>query len=106
LAGNTAELYDPVTGTFSATSAPTRYRYSAAGVPLNDGRALVFGYDAAVMRSMSRVDLQHHRLLPGRRRLWFGPAMASLADAGSLWWAARSRGPRRQYRAGGQRPLV
>lgn len=93
-AGNTAELYDPVTGTFSATSAPTRYRYIAAGVPLSDGRALVFGYDAAgdafdVTRSVFSTTGSSQ----AAGGLWFGPAMALLADGRVLVVGGKESGP-------------
>jgi large repetitive protein len=94
LAGNTAELYDPVTGTFSAAAAPTRYRYSAAGVPLSDGRALVFGYDAAgdafdVTRSVFNTTGSSQ----AAGGLWFGPAMALLADGRVFVAGGKEQGP-------------
>ena len=94
LAGNTAELYDPVTGTFSATSAPTRYRYSAAGVPLNDGRALVFGYDAAGDAfDVTRSAFNTTGSSQAAGGLWFGPAMASLADGRVFVVGGKEQGP-------------
>lgn len=94
LAGNTAELYDPVTGTFSATSAPTRYRFSAAGVPLNDGRALVFGYDAAGDAfDVTRSAFSTTGSSQAAGGLWFGPAMAMLADGRVFVAGGKENGP-------------
>jgi hypothetical protein len=41
--GFTAELYDPVAGTFSPTGSLATPRYKGGAIPLADGRILVFG---------------------------------------------------------------
>jgi hypothetical protein len=48
-----AELYDPVTGSFSAAGAMTSRRYAAAAAPLTDGRVLVAGGNAGSNRLQS-----------------------------------------------------
>jgi hypothetical protein len=91
--GLSAELFDPVTGTFSPTSSMVHYRYGVAGVLLADGNALIFGYD-------DRGDLYDpvkaafaatgsSQVAGG---LWWGPAMALLADGRVLVVGGKEQG--------------
>jgi hypothetical protein len=51
-----AELYDPITGTFSATGAMTAARYDAAATLLNNGKVLISGgFQGGVMLSSAEL---------------------------------------------------
>jgi len=52
----TAELYDPATGTWSATGSMVYARFGAPAVTLSDGRVLVVGSGPGVDRGVARVD--------------------------------------------------
>jgi hypothetical protein len=66
-----AEIYDPATGTFSATGSMSVPRIGHAAIRLNDGRVLVLGGAQAPMASLASAEI-------------FDPATGTFKPAGNM----------------------
>jgi hypothetical protein len=66
-----AEIYDPATGTFSATGSMTVPRFTHAAIRLNDGRVLVLGGQQTAKASLASAEI-------------FDPAAGTFTAAGNM----------------------